>query len=50
MDGVEFTDRVIVTCLPLAAEAERFTAWMTDLTQGQAVIVSGNERYVSEPA
>ncbi|SDS18637.1 uncharacterized protein, YigZ family [Paenibacillaceae bacterium GAS479] len=45
--GVEFTDRVTVTCLPLAAEGERFMAWMTDFTQGQAVIVAGESRYVT---
>ncbi|TYP71816.1 YigZ family protein [Paenibacillus methanolicus] len=43
--GTAFTDRVIVTCLPEAPEAERFAAWMTDLTQGQAVIAIGEERY-----
>ncbi|MFB9324817.1 YigZ family protein [Paenibacillus aurantiacus] len=43
--GTEFTDRVVVTCLPEAPEAERFAAWMTDLTQGQAIITIGEERY-----
>lgn len=40
-----FTDRVVITCLPEAAEAERFAAWMTDVTQGQAIIATGEERY-----
>ncbi|MFC4102310.1 YigZ family protein [Paenibacillus xanthanilyticus] len=46
--GTDFTDRVVVTCLPEAPEAERFAAWMTDLTQGQAVISLGEERYFIE--
>ncbi|HEY8529340.1 MAG TPA: YigZ family protein [Paenibacillaceae bacterium] len=40
-----FTDRVRVVCLPPAGEAERFQAWITDLTQGQAVLATGNLRY-----
>ncbi|MBB3112939.1 putative YigZ family protein [Paenibacillus phyllosphaerae] len=46
--GTEFTDRVVVTCLPEAPEAEKFAAWMTDLTQGQAVITLGEEKYFIE--
>jgi len=43
---VAFTDRVRVPCYPEAGEAaERFQAWITDLTQGQAVIEAGEERY-----
>jgi hypothetical protein len=48
-----FTDKVTLICLPLYAERERFTGWMTDLTQGQADIVWGEARYVEheqEPA
>ncbi|OXM88379.1 YigZ family protein [Paenibacillus rigui] len=41
-----FTDKVTITCLPLAEEADRFIAWMTDVTQGQGVILAGEERYV----
>lgn len=41
-----FTDKVTITCLPIAEEAERFIAWMTDVTQGQGVIMAGEERYV----
>ncbi|QYR24285.1 YigZ family protein [Paenibacillus sp. sptzw28] len=46
--GTEFTDRVVITCLPEAQDAGRFTAWMTDVTQGQAIITSGETRYYVE--
>lgn len=46
--GTAFTDRVAVTCLPLAAEADAFIAWVTDLTQGQAVIAQGEAHYLDE--
>jgi len=46
--GTAFTDRVVITCLPEEPEAERFTAWMTDLTQGQSVITTGNTLYDTE--
>jgi len=46
---VAFTDRVRVRCYPEAGEAaERFQAWITDLTQGQAVIEVGDELYFVE--
>lgn len=45
---VAFTDRVRVLCLPEAGEAERFRAWMTDFTQGQALIEAGQARYFVE--
>lgn len=45
---VSFTDRVKVSCLPEAGEAERFQAWITDITQGQAIITTGEERYFIE--
>ncbi|MBB6674828.1 YigZ family protein [Cohnella nanjingensis] len=45
---VSFTDRVRVLCLPEAVEAERFQAWITDLTQGQAIQEQGEERYFIE--
>lgn len=45
-EGTEFTDRVTVRCLPLAEEAERFIAWMTDVTQGQGTIEPGEVRYI----
>ncbi|MBW7476564.1 YigZ family protein [Paenibacillus oenotherae] len=43
--GVDFTDRVVITCLPEAPDAERFSAWMTDVTQGQAFITPGDTKY-----
>ncbi|MFC4811045.1 YigZ family protein [Paenibacillus sp. GCM10023250] len=48
VDGTEFTDRVVITCLPEAPGAEAFAAWITDLTQGQAVIAIGEDRYYIE--
>ncbi|MCZ8523137.1 MULTISPECIES: YigZ family protein [Paenibacillus] len=41
-----FADKVTLLCLPTAVEAEEFCAWMTDLTQGQGLIVQGESRYV----
>ncbi|WP_141503913.1 YigZ family protein [Paenibacillus luteus] len=46
--GTDFTDRVIVRCLPEAPEADAFTAWITDLTQGQAIITEGELVYYIE--
>jgi len=46
MGETMFTDKVTLTCLPLAEEAESFIAWMTDVTQGKAVIIPGAERYI----
>jgi len=48
LGGTDFTDRVTVRCLPEIAEADAFIAWMTDLTQGQAVIAVGEDRYYIE--
>ncbi|MFC5470536.1 YigZ family protein [Cohnella suwonensis] len=45
---VSFTNRVRVVCLPEAGEAANFRAWVTDLTQGQAVIELGEEKYFVE--
>jgi len=45
---VSFTDRVSVQCLPEAGEAERFQDWITDITQGQALLEAGNEMYFVE--
>lgn len=44
----EFTDRVQIVCLPIHADAERFAAWVTDLTQGQAIIEFGGSLYVDQ--
>ncbi|RJX41648.1 YigZ family protein [Paenibacillus pinisoli] len=48
LGGTEFSDKVIVLCLPEVPEADAFIAWMTDLTQGQAIIRTGEERYYIE--
>jgi uncharacterized YigZ family protein len=45
---VLFADRVRVQCLPEAGEAARFQAWITDVTQGQAILETGEERYFIE--
>ena len=45
MGETQFADKVTLVCLPLAAEAERFVAWMTDLTRGQAAIALGEPVY-----
>lgn len=42
----QFTDRVRIECLPTAEEAERFRNWITDVTQGQAVLIDAGERYI----
>lgn len=42
----EFTDRVSIVCLPLSSETDRFVAWITDLTQGQAQIEQGEYVYI----
>lgn len=46
--GTDFTDRVVLTCLPEEPDAQRFIEWMTDLTQGQAVIAAGEAYYIAE--
>lgn len=46
--GTDFTDRVIVRCLPEITGAEAFIAWITDLTQGQAIISEGDNVYYIE--
>jgi uncharacterized YigZ family protein len=43
-----FTDKVTLTCLPLAGEAESFSNWMTDMTQGQALVSEGEQLYFIE--
>lgn len=40
-----FTDKVQVTCYPLAGEKESFIHWITDVTQGQCVITTGDDLY-----
>jgi uncharacterized YigZ family protein len=46
--GTDFTDRVIVRCLPEEPDAAAFIAWITDLTQGQAIITEGESIYYIE--
>lgn len=48
VNEVSFTDRVRVQCLPEAGEAERFQAWITDVTQGQSLLSVGEETYFIE--
>ncbi|MBD0379808.1 YigZ family protein [Paenibacillus sedimenti] len=43
---IQFTDKVIVTCYPLAEEADSFVSWATDVTQGQGVIHVGENEYM----
>jgi len=48
LGDISFTDRVRIVCWPEVPEAERFVAWMTDLTQGRAQISTGEDRYFIE--
>lgn len=43
-----FADKVTLLCLPLEGECEEFISWMTDMTQGQAVITKGDQVYYIE--
>lgn len=45
---VSFTDRVRVNCFPEAGESDKFEAWITDFTQGQARLEVGETRYFVE--
>jgi uncharacterized YigZ family protein len=49
MGETQFTDKVIVSCLPFFTEKDAFVAWMTDLTQGQAMIDLRRARYIEHP-
>ncbi|MDO3408674.1 YigZ family protein [Saccharibacillus sp. CPCC 101409] len=44
----QFTDKVTLLCLPLAAETDRFVSWITDITQGQADVSKGEPVYYIE--
>lgn len=46
LETIAYTEQVVVPCLPKATEAEAFIAWMTDLTQGQAEITLGEQKYI----
>ncbi|GIP54845.1 MULTISPECIES: YigZ family protein [Paenibacillus] len=43
-----FADKVTLLCLPLNEETESFKDWMTDMTQGQAVMTEGDKVYFIE--
>ncbi|MNM89473.1 IMPACT family member YigZ [compost metagenome] len=43
-----FADKVTLLCLPLDQEHEVFMNWMTDMTQGQAVMTVGDMVYFIE--
>ncbi|MCC3381852.1 YigZ family protein [Paenibacillus farraposensis] len=43
-----FTDKVTLTCLPLTGDAESFSNWITDLTQGQSLVSEGEQLYFIE--
>ncbi|MBA9085855.1 putative YigZ family protein [Fontibacillus solani] len=43
-----FADKVTLLCLPLDQECEVFMNWMTDMTQGQAVMTVGDKVYFIE--
>ncbi|UJF34340.1 YigZ family protein [Paenibacillus hexagrammi] len=45
LGDVGFTDKVTATCYPIADQAESFVSWVTDITQGQAVVVMGECEY-----
>jgi uncharacterized YigZ family protein len=49
MGETQFSDKVIMSCLPLYADSDTFVAWMTDLTQGQALIDPGGALYKEHP-
>ncbi|WP_199615438.1 YigZ family protein [Paenibacillus alkalitolerans] len=38
VEDTRFTDKVTILCMPVSGDAERFIAWMTDLTQGQGIV------------
>jgi len=44
----QFTDKVTLLCLPRNDEGDTFMAWITDLTQGQALVTEGRRIYYSE--
>lgn len=43
-----FTDKVTLLCLPRNDEGDAFMAWITDQTQGQALVTEGRRIYYSE--
>jgi uncharacterized YigZ family protein len=49
MGETQFSEKVIVCCLPIYTDKDAFVAWMTDLTQGQAIIELGDALYKEHP-
>lgn len=47
MGETQFADKVTLTCYPTAEESDNFILWLTDLTQGQGVIVKGQQLYLT---
>lgn len=47
MGETRFADKVTLVCYPTAEEAEQFILWLTDLTQGQGLIVQGPQHYLT---
>jgi len=47
MGDTQFADKVTLICYPTVQEAEEFILWLTDLTQGQGVIVKGSQLYLT---
>ncbi|MGZ9583572.1 YigZ family protein [Paenibacillus marinisediminis] len=45
MGETQFTDKVTLVSLPVVSESDAFIAWITDLTQGQAVIQKEDSEY-----
>jgi uncharacterized YigZ family protein len=41
-----FADRVTLTCYPAQPETDVFLAWMTELTQGQAVFSADGQQWI----
>lgn len=42
----QFTDKVVLNCLPEIEEKDRFIAWITDLTQGQCEIETSKPIFI----
>lgn len=47
IEPIQYTDRVIIPCLPKSTETDTFIEWVTDLTQGQAEITVHDAKYIA---
>jgi len=47
VEEVSFGEQVVIHCLPLYHRRETFLQWVTDITQGQCVCVTGEVCYLS---